>query len=93
MSTAVEVLRHYLNPDLHPESYVRPQDIIAALDGAGFAVVPKEPTKTMLECGHGAGWHGGIEGLHDAEEEFAHMLWGRMLAASPFVDVNKKSTE
>lgn len=28
-------------------------DIIAALDAAGYAIVPKEPTKAMIEAGRG----------------------------------------
>lgn len=37
------------------------------------------PTQAMKERGHGAGWHGGIEGLHDAEEEFASYLYVAMI--------------
>lgn len=44
----------------------------------------REPTFDMVKCGHGAGWHGGIDGDKPCEEEAAGTLWKKMIdKASP----------
>lgn len=57
----------------------------------GWADVPSEvfaraaiiamqvPTKSMCKLGRNGGWHGGIDGDHEAEEESAELLYMAMV--------------
>lgn len=42
----------------------------------------RKPSQAMRECGHMAGWHGGIEGFDEGEEDAAESLWERMIDAA-----------
>ena len=68
--------------DRYGDDYLPPADaVLAALDNAGLVVVPREPTKEMLNIVRG---NGGTSAL-----AWALAAWPDMIAASPYA---KKET-
>jgi hypothetical protein len=77
--TPREILAHMLNTGLYgfggrvrASARMKIADgMLAALDAAGYVIVPKEPTQEMIEAGWAA-----------AHDESAAECWRDMLAAS-----------
>ncbi len=77
---AIAIGRRFRDPKAAPND-----DALAALFdlAAGDAIAAmREPTDAMAARGHGAGWHGGIEGDPEPEAEAAASLWRAMIDAA-----------
>lgn len=79
MSPRVALIRHFRKPWHSPDPSGKADAVLAALDAAGYVVVPKEPTKEMKN----AAWMHCTIGLEHGWDSTMHdLLKAAMLAAA-----------